>query len=236
MQIGGSDQWGNITAGIDLIRKKVQGSAHGLVFPLLTKADGSKFGKSEKGALFLDPAMTKPFTLYQYWIKADDKEVMSFIKMLTFANRKTVTDLEKRLETEPEKRDAHRYLAEEITRFVHGEKVLAQVQQAVKILFGKKFKDVTPEEMEAVYSVLPSSPISKEQLKKGGIPFTDLIESTGFVGEKYSNAKFIKEKGFRMNGRKVNDVSGIVTEDDLFGGRFLLLRKGKRDYFLLITE
>ena len=127
-------------------------------------------------------------------------------------------------------------MANEITRFVHGENVLTQVQRAVKILFGKKFKDVTPEEMETVYDVLPSSPVSKEQLEKGGVPFTELVDSAGFVEEKQSKARFIKEKGFMMNGRKIKDASGIAVADDLFGGRFLLLRKGKADYYLLIAE
>ena len=174
LQMGGSDQWGNITAGIDLIRKVKGGKAYGLVFPLITTSSGVKFGKTEEGTVWLDPNLTSPFKFYQFWINTEDADVIRYLKYFTFLGRKEIEELEESLKKEPEKREPHRVLAREVTRMVHGEDALRRAERATRVLFGEEIGDLNLKEILEIFSDVPSKEISKEKIGGDGYPLVDL--------------------------------------------------------------
>ena len=239
VQAGGKDQWGNITAGIDLIRRMTSGSAHGITFPLLTTASGVKIGKTEgaEGAemIWLDPEMTSPYRMYQYWINTDDRDVIKFLKLFTFLELQEIAELEKSLKQAPDKREPHRMLAFEFTKLAHGETTAGAVQEASEVLFGSEVQTLSKEVSEALAAEVPSTKISRERLKEG-VPLLDLLIETNLVKSKRAARDLIGQGGAYVNNRAVREIEGKVNLNQAVSGRAMLLRAGKKNYHLLIIE
>ncbi|MEI6763134.1 MAG: tyrosine--tRNA ligase [Actinomycetes bacterium] len=227
LQLGGSDQWGNITAGLDLIRRAESGSAHALTIPLLQKADGTKFGKTAGGSVWLDPEMTSPYAFYQYWIGTDDADVERFLKTFSFKSREELEALFVELKENPGARVAHRALAEELTTLVHGPQECANAQAAAKALFGQgDIFELDQKTLESALSQLPRTTIAKGE----AFPtWVDLLVAAGVVDSKSAARRIVKEGGAYLNNQKISGEEFAPSESDLIHSRFLLLRKGKRD-------
>jgi len=227
LQLGGSDQWGNITAGLDLIRRAESGSAHALTIPLLQKADGTKFGKTAGGSVWLDPEMTSPYAFYQYWLGTDDADVERFLKTFSFKSREELEELFVELKNNPGARVAHRALARELTTLVHGENECEQAEAAAKALFGQgEISDLSEKTLASALSQLPRTTISRGD----AFPtWVDLLAATGVVDSKSAARRIVKEGGAYLNNQKISGEDFAPSESDLIHGRFLLLRKGKRE-------
>ncbi|MGH9361133.1 MAG: tyrosine--tRNA ligase, partial [Thermoanaerobaculia bacterium] len=233
LQLGGSDQWGNIVAGIELIRRLRRAPAHGLVFPLVTTATGVKFGKTEAGAIWLDPALTSPFRFYQFWVQTDDRDVVSYLESFTWLGREEIAALEEEVRAAPERREAQRRLAAEVTRMVHGESELERAERATRVLFGEEVAELAPREVLEVFADVPSSEVEKARLDGAGVPLVDLLVSAGLAASKGEARRALQQGGVYLNNRRVADERKAVTLDDTLGGELLVLRKGKRDYHLV---
>ncbi|SFB96835.1 tyrosyl-tRNA synthetase [Alkalibacterium subtropicum] len=231
LQIGGSDQWGNITAGLDLIRKKAgpDAKAFGLTIPLLLKADGTKFGKSADGAIWLDPEKTTPYEFYQFWFNQDDRDVVKYLKYFTFLSKEEIEELAEQVETEPHKRAAQKALAEEMTRFVHGQEALDEAIKISQALFSGEIQELTADQIAATFKDVPSSEAPAGE--HGLVEF--LVDVTKIEPSRRQAREDIKNGAIRIKGVQVKDVDYIVTEDDSFDGRFVIVRKGKKKYFLV---
>ncbi len=236
LQMGGSDQWGNITSGIDLIRKLRQGKAHGLVFPLVTTSTGTKFGKTEAGTIWLDPQMTSPFRFYQFWLNTDDRDVINYLKYFTWLNQDRIDELEASLEENPGQRAAHKTLAEEVTKMVHGETELSKAENATKILFGSEIVDVTVENLFEIFTDVPSTSVSKETLLGDGVELTELLQSAGITGSKGEAKRLIKAGGIYINNRRINEVDRKLSKDDWIEGKVVIIRRGRKNYHLINIE
>ena len=227
LQIGGSDQWGNIVAGVDLIRRVEGKSAYALTIPLMAKADGTKFGKTASGTVWLDPKMTSPYAFFQFFLNSDDRDVEQLLKSFSFKSRGELEVLFESLRTNPGAREAHRALAREVTTLVHGAAETANVEAAARALFGQgELTDLAEETLAGALSELPRTTI-----KRGAtIPtWVDLITATGLVESKSAARRIVKEGGAYLNNRKIAGEDFAPSETDLIHGRFLVLRKGKRD-------
>ncbi|MCF6471265.1 tyrosine--tRNA ligase [Nonomuraea sp. MG754425] len=224
LQIGGSDQWGNITAGADLIRRVEGGHVHALTMPLITKADGTKFGKTAGGALWLDPAMTSPYAFYQYFINSDDRDVIHYLKVFTFREREEIEALEKAVAERPFAREAQRTLAEDLTELLHGRQELDAVQAASKALFGQG----ALEELPAATLAAALAEVPKAAVPALGATFVDLLTDSGLVESKSAARRAVKEGGAYLNNRKITDEAYVPVADDLLSGRFIVLRRGKK--------
>jgi tyrosyl-tRNA synthetase len=227
LQIGGSDQWGNIVAGVDLIRRVEGKNAHALTIPLMTKSDGSKFGKTASGAIWLDPEMTSPFAFFQFFLNSDDRDVEKLLKAFSFKSRSEIDELLESLKTNPGAREAHRALAREVTTLIHGAEETNRVEDAAKALFGQsELKDLDVKTLQSALSELP-----KVELTSGAdFPsWVDLITSAGVVDSKSAARRIIKEGGAYLNNVKVSAEDFAPSVNDLLHGKFLVLRKGKRD-------
>ncbi|MCX6444693.1 MAG: tyrosine--tRNA ligase [Actinobacteria bacterium] len=227
LQIGGSDQWGNITAGLDLIRRVEAGSAHALTVPLLTKADGTKFGKTAGGSVWLDPEMTSPYAFFQYWLNSDDKDVINFLKVFSFKTRQEIEALEKTHSENPGAREAHRELARELTTLVHSADISARVEVAAKALFGQA--DLAELDEQTLASALAELP--RTQVKNGDeIPtWVDLLAATGVVDSKSAARRIVKEGGAYLNNEKISGEDFRLEKSHFLCGKYAVLRKGKRD-------
>lgn len=227
LQIGGSDQWGNIVAGVDLIRRVESKSAHALTIPLMTKADGTKFGKTASGAIWLDPKMTSPYAFFQFFLNSDDRDVEQLLRSFSFRSHEELEQLFESLRTNPGAREAHRELAREVTTLIHGETETVKVEAAAKALFGQgEINDLDAETLAGALSELPRTTISKGN----SIPtWVDLIVATGLIESKSAARRIIKEGGAYLNNQKISGEDFAPTSSDLLHGRFLVLRKGKRD-------
>ncbi|MFD1931829.1 tyrosine--tRNA ligase [Nonomuraea mangrovi] len=224
LQLGGSDQWGNITAGVDLIRRVEGGHVHALTGKLITKADGTKFGKTAGGAVWLDSALTSPYAFYQYWLNADDRDVVRFLKVFTFRSREEIEELEKAVAERPFAREAQRALAEDLTTMVHGADELAAVVAASKALFGQgSLEELAASTLE---SALAEVPLAKVDAL--GASLADLMAESGLVESKSAARRAIKEGGAYLNNVKITDEAFAPNSDDLLQGRFLVLRRGKK--------
>ena len=227
LQLGGSDQWGNIVAGLDLIRRVEQGNAHALTVPLLTKADGTKFGKTAGGSVWLDPEMTSPYAFFQYWLNTDDKDVINFLKVFSFKSHEEITNLEIKHNENPGLREAHRELARELTSLVHTPDVAARVEDASKALFGQgdlSLLDLST--LTSALSELPRTTVSSGQ----EIPtWVDLIAATGVVDSKSAARRIVKEGGAYLNNEKISGEDFRPSKTDFLCGKYAVLRKGKRD-------
>ncbi|SEG90345.1 tyrosyl-tRNA synthetase [Nonomuraea solani] len=224
LQIGGSDQWGNITAGADLIRRIEGGHVHVLTQPLITKADGTKFGKTAGGALWLDPAMTSPYAFYQYFLNADDRDVIHYLKVFTFRSREEIETLEKAVAERPFAREAQRTLAEDLTELLHGADELAAVVAASKALFGQG----SLEELSSATLAAALAEVPKATVPALGAPLVDLMADSGLVESRSAARRAVKEGGAYLNNVKVTDESYVPGADDLLAGRFMVLRRGKK--------
>ena len=227
LQLGGSDQWGNIVAGLDLIRRVEQGSAHALTVPLLTKADGTKFGKTAGGSVWLDPEMTSPYAFFQYWLNTDDKDVINFLKVFSFKSHEEIANLEIKHNENPGLREAHRELARELTALVHSPDVAMRVEEAAKALFGQgDLSQLDLPTLNAALSELPRTTVSSGQ----EIPtWVDLIAATGVVDSKSAARRIVKEGGAYLNNEKISGEDFRPSKTDFLCGKYAVLRKGKRD-------
>ncbi|MDR0270220.1 tyrosine--tRNA ligase [Paenibacillus sp.] len=230
LQIGGADQWGNITAGLDLIRKKEgsEAKAFGLTIPLMLKADGTKFGKTAGGAIWLDPKKTTPFEFFQFWANQDDRDVIRYLKFFTFLTKEEIDALEVKVQTEPHKREAQRVLAEEMTRFVHSEEALAQAKKITEALFSGDIKSLTADEIEQGFKEMPTFQASKESKN-----IVDWLVDLGIEPSKRQAREDITNGAIVLNGDKVTDLEMVVTTENSFDGRFIIVRKGKKNYNLV---
>ncbi len=228
VQMGGSDQWGNIVAGIDLIRKLRGRRAYGLVMPLVTTASGVKFGKTEAGAVWLDPARTSDFQFYQFWLNADDRDAVRYLRFFTFLTEVQVQALEAELAAAPEKRVAQRELAREVTRLVRGEEAVARAERASAILFGGSMADVKADEVLEVFADVPATELEAERFAAPGLSIAELMSIIGLAGSKGEAARLIKGGGVYVNDGRVTDERGRLTIDQAIDGRLFVLRKGQR--------
>jgi len=232
LQVGGNDQWGNITAGIDLIQKKRHKQAYGITFPLLTNAGGEKFGKSEGNAVWLDPEKTSPYGLYQFWIRTDDKDVISFLKYFTYLPLKDIEELEHTISEAPEKREAQRILAEESTRMIHGDEGLKKARQASEVLFGGEITDFSDRELLDIFNDVPSSTIQKGDLQKG-VGALKIFSSSGLTKSNSQALQLVKQGGAYVNNVRIKDSRMILTQEHLASESILVLRSGKKKFHLL---
>ena len=227
LQMGGSDQWGNIVAGLDLIRKVEGGTGHALTIPLITKSDGNKFGKSVGGSVWLDPEMTSPYAFFQFWIGVEDADVEKLLKVFSFKSREEIEVLLVSLKNNPGAREAHRALARELTSLVHGEHNAQQSEAAAKALFGQgELSELDEATLQSALSQLPRAEIKKEEI----IPsWVDLLVATGVVDSKSAARRIVKEGGAYLNNEKISGEDFVPSIASALYGRFLILRKGKRD-------
>ncbi len=236
LQIGGSDQWGNITAGTDLIRKKLGASAWGWTFPLITKADGTKFGKTEGGAVWLDPKKTSPYKLYQFFVNTEDAKVSEYLRKFTFLARPEIEDLEAKHAANPGAREAHKALAREVTRLVHGQGALDGALKASDILFGAEIGDTPEEVFRDVVGEVPTKEIERTKLEAAGTPIVDVLVTSGLAPSKGQARKDVEGGGIYLNNVRIGEVARAVSTNDLLFGKYLLLRKGKRTYTVLTVK
>ena len=230
LQIGGADQWGNITGGIELIHK-TQGAdakAFGLTIPLMLKADGTKFGKTEGGAVWLDPEKTTPYEFYQFWINTDDRDVIKYLKYFTFLNKEEIEELEEQVKNEPWKRVAQRRLAEEVTEFVHGKDAVVEAQNITEALFSGNVQDLTTDEVENGFKNMPSVEVSAD--KKNIVEW--LADDTAIEPSRRQAREDVSNGAIRINGEKVDDVDFEIDPSTSFDGKFVVVRRGKKKYFL----
>jgi tyrosyl-tRNA synthetase len=229
LQIGGSDQWGNITAGLELIRKtEGEAKAFGLTIPLVTKADGTKFGKTESGTIWLDKEKTSPYEFYQFWINTDDRDVIKYLKYFTFLSKEEIEELEKQLQEAPEQRAAQKALAEEMTKLVHGEDALKQAIRISEALFSGSVSELTAEEIEQGFKDVPSFEYDGEE-----VPLVELLVMAKIVPSKRQAREDIANGAIYVNGERVQDINAVITKENRIEGRFTIIRRGKKKYYLI---
>ncbi len=235
VQVGATDQWGNITAGTELIRRKSGATAWGLTFPLLTKSDGTKYGKSASGAVWLDPQRTTPYRFYQFFMQAEDADVVKLLKVLTFLPKDDIDALAAEVETAPGARAAQKALAAAVTTLVHGADACADAQKASTIMFGGGLEGISESVFEDVVGEVPTSDFMPDQLQGDGTPLIDLVVQAGLCPSKGQARKDIAAGGLYVNNVRSDDITRSITSADLLFSRYLLLRKGKRNYAVLRT-
>ena len=230
LQIGGADQWGNITSGLDLIRKKEGNDAKvfGLTIPLMLKADGTKFGKTAGGAIWLDPKRTSPYEFYQFWLNQDDRDVIKYLKFFTFLDKEEIDFLEEKVKNEPEKREAQKRLAEEVTKFVHDEAALQEAQKITQALFSGNVKDLTVKEIEQGLQNMPSFNTTNKTKN-----IVDWLVEINCEPSKRQAREDVINGAININGEKVTDINFLVNPNSAFEGKYMIIRKGKRNYFLV---
>ena len=233
LQMGGSDQWGNIVAGIELIRKLRGTRCYALVSPLVTTSAGIKFGKTEAGSVWLDANLTSPYRFYQFWYNTDDRDVVKYLKFFTMLNRQEIAALEALTASAPEKREAQKRLAEEVTLMVHGEYNLRKAIQASQVLFGGEIADLNASEVLDIFADVPSSDIPRASFAGDGMPLVDLVIACGFAPSKGAARRLIEAGGIYVNNRRVADVQAAIDLSALIEGQYLVLRKGAREYHLV---
>lgn len=236
LQIGGSDQWGNITAGSDLCRKKLGAHVFGLTLPLITNADGSKFGKTVAGAVWLDPQKTSVYRFYQFWIRVDDRMVIQYLKYFTFLGRAEIEALEKLHTENPGAREAHKALAKAMTDLIHGESATAEAIRASEILFGGGLEGISEATFSDIAGEVPSKEIEKSKLEGAGLPLVELLVHSGLCPSKGQARKDVEGGGVYVNNIRETNFQRAVTTGDLLFGKYLLLRKGKRNYVVVTAK
>ena len=230
LQVGGADQWGNITAGLELIRKQVgpEAKAFGLTIPLMLKADGTKFGKTAGGAVWLDPEKTSPYEFYQFWLNQDDRDVVKYLKFFTFLTKEEIEELAVKVETEPHKREAQKTLAKEMTVFVHGEEALNDALTITSALFSGDVKQLSARQIEEGFKNMPTAEIGKDEMN-----IIDWLIETKIEPSKRQAREDVTNGAISINGEKVRDVEFMVTKDNSFEEKFIIVRKGKKNYTLI---
>ncbi len=231
LQVGGSDQWGNITAGMELIRRVQGKEAFGLTVPLVTKADGTKFGKTESGNVWLSAERTSPYAFYQFFVRTDDRDVGRFLRMMTFVDEEEITRLEDLVRDRPEAREAQKRLAWEVTRMVHGREEADRAVRASRVLFGGGLEEIDERTLLTIFADVPSSRVDRTRLEGAGLALAEILVETGL-----SRSKGMARKDARGGGIYVNNVrteDRALTIEDLILGKYLVLRKGKKHYHLV---
>ncbi|GAB4127443.1 MAG: tyrosine--tRNA ligase [Thermogutta sp.] len=236
LQVGGSDQWGNITAGIDLARRLHGVQLHGLTCPLLTKSDGSKMGKTESGALWLDPAKTSPYRFYQYWINVEDDLVEQCLKYFTDLSVEAISEVVARHRSAPEQRLGQRTLATELTRLVHGEEGLGSAEKATEVLFGAPIEQISARELDEIFADVPSSTAARGALEGDGMPLIDALCAAGLAKNKSDARRVIQQGGAYVNNVRVGDLDARLTANHLVADAAVVLRAGKKRYAILRFE
>ncbi len=233
LQVGGSDQWGNITMGIELIRKVRHAESFGMTTPLVLKADGTKFGKTESGAVWLDPARTSPYQLYQFFLRSEDAMVGTYLRYFTFLPHEEILDLDRATAEHPEKREAHRVLARQVCTLVHGADETDRAEQAAAALFGGDVSGLDERTLLDVFADVPSTDLPSGRLDGEGVLLVDLLADTGLVGSKSQARTAVGQGGAYVNNVRADDVTRRLTGRDLVAGRYVVLRRGKRDHHLV---
>jgi len=228
LQMGGSDQWGNITAGCDLVRKATGVRVHGLVWPLMTTSAGTKFGKTEQGTIWLDAALTSPFRFYQFWLNADDRDVIKYLQFFTWLDRPAIDALAETVTSRPGDREAQRTLAREVTTLVHGADETAAAERASAVLFGSSLADASAEEILTVFDDVPSVDVSRDALA-AGVGISELVVNAGLAKSKGEAVRLVKQGGLYINDQRVTDERAAVTLAHAIDGRVIVLRKGQRE-------
>jgi len=231
LQMGGSDQWGNIVAGIDLIRRLRGARAHGLVMPLVTTSAGVKFGKTEAGAVWLDAKLTSPYRFYQFWLNTDDRDAITYLKFFTWLSKDEIEALAETVRTEPEKRKAQRELARHVTALVHGETALEKALRASEVLFGKEISGLSVQEILDIFADVPSTELEKSKLD--GFTLSDALVVAGLAPSKGEAKRLVQGGGVAVNNRRVSDPRQPITAADMIDGQLLVLRKGAKHYHLI---
>ncbi|GAB6092258.1 tyrosine--tRNA ligase [Furfurilactobacillus curtus] len=229
LQIGGADQWGNITAGIDMIHKVMDANepVYGLTIPLMLKADGTKFGKTAGGAIWLDSKKTSPYEFYQFWLNQDDRDVIKYLKFFTFLAKDEIDNLDKQVKLHPELRQAQRRLAEEVTRFVHGQEALDQAEKISDILFTGNVKDLSVAEVQEAFEKVPHVEVSGTNQN-----IVDLLASTAVEPSKRQAREDVAAGAITINGDRLTNINEVINPQENFSGKFMIIRRGKRNYFL----
>lgn len=230
LQMGGSDQWGNILAGIDLIRRLRGVKAHGLVFPLVTTSGGIKFGKTEAGAVWLDPKLTSPYRFYQFWINTDDADVVNYLKFFTWLSQDAIQELEESVRVEPHTRKAQRELARQVTEMVHGETELAKAVRASEVLFGKEIAGMSADDILDIFADVPSTELDQARFAEAGLLLNDLLVTCGIAPSKGEGKRLIQSGAIYVNNRRLDDPRAMITQSEFVDGKILVLRKGSRHY------
>jgi tyrosyl-tRNA synthetase len=233
LQIGATDQWGNITAGSELCRRKLGATVWGLTLPLLTKADGTKYGKSASGAVWLDPKRTSPYRFYQFFVQSDDRDVAKLLRVLTFLTQEEIAALESDLAANPGARAPHRALAGAVTDLVHGQEATREAIRASEILFGGELAGVGETTFGELLGEIPTRPLEADRLSTAGLPITELLVHAGLCASKGQARTDVQGGGVYLNNIRVGEVQRHVTGADLLFGKHLLLRKGKRNYVVV---
>jgi len=233
LQVGATDQWGNITAGTDLCRKKLGATVWGLTFPLMTKADGTKYGKTASGAVYLDAKKTSPYRFYQFFIQLEDSDVIKILKMLSFAPQAQVAELEQQHAANPGARAPHKFLARELTLLVHGQTAADDALRASEVLFGGGLEGIGERTFNDLIGEVPSKEIEKAKLEGAGMLLVDLLVHAGLSTSKGQARKDIEQGGININNNRVANAQHAVTSGELLFGQHLLLRKGKRNYVVV---
>jgi len=226
LQMGGSDQWGNITAGCELIRKLRGGKAHALVMPLVTTSGGVKFGKTEAGAVWLDPERTSPFHFYQFWLNTDDRDVVRYLKFFTFLTRDAIEQLARATADAPERREAQRALAQEVTALVHGRDHVARAERAAAVLFSDRLTEASVDDVLLVFADAPSSELP---WPADGIPLVELLAIVKLAASRSEATRLVRSGGIYVNNARATDEKARLNRSDAIGGKVILLRKGRKD-------
>ena len=229
LQVGGADQWGNITAGIDLIHREEgqDAEAYGLTIPLMVKADGTKFGKTAGGAVWLDPEKTSPYEFYQFWLNQDDRDVVKYLKYFTFLSTEEIDELAKQVEEEPWKRAAQKALAAAVTTFVHGKEATKEAQKISQILFSGNVQELTTAQVEQAFGKMPSVAVTAEPTN-----IVDWLVEYGIEQSKRRAREDVTNGAITVNGERIRDVEYVLDPKSAFDGKYVVLRKGKRKYTL----
>jgi len=233
LQMGGSDQWGNITAGMDLIGKLRRVQAHGLTFPLVTSSSGTKFGKTEAGTVWLDAALTSPYRFYQFWINTDDRDAIAYLKFFTWLTRSEIAELESAMTVAPEKREAQLRLAREVTRQVHGADALARAERASKSLFSEEISELSPQELLEVFQEAPAVTVEKAKLEGAGLGIVELAVLSGIAQSKGEARRLLEGGGVYINNRRAGEIGNTLSLAHALHGRFLVLRRGQKEFRLV---
>ena len=236
LQGGGSDQWGNITLGIDLIRRARGTEAFGLTSPLLLRPDGTKYGKSETGTVWLDPARTSPYALFQFLVRSEDAMVPKLLRWYTFLPPERISELDVEVAERPERREAQRVLAREVTTLVHGESEATRAERAAGVLFTEEVATLDEATLLEIFSDAPSKPLSRSRLDGTGLLVTEALGETGLVKSLSEARRVIDQGGAYVNNRRLSPDSPSITRADLIADRYVVLRKGKATHFLIRFE
>lgn len=233
LQMGGSDQWGNILAGVDLIRRVRGAKAHALVFPLVTTSSGVKFGKTEAGAVWLDAKLTSPYRFYQFWLNTDDREVIAYLKYFTWLSQVEISDLEESLRTEPEQRKAQKELGRQVTAMLHGETELEKAVRASEVLFGKEISGLSVNEILDIFADVPSTELEKSKVESDGFTLGDALVLSGLAPSKGEAKRLVQGGGVAVNNIRADDARKAITMSEFIDGQVLVLRKGAKHFHVI---